>query len=322
MIQRLALTGATGFLGREVLKLCVESGVPIRCLTHASGGTDGSLAQFMSGDLLDSESLARFVSGCSHLIHLAGIAHTDLRTKADCERVNAINVEGTRRIVGLAKQAGVTRMIFASSAQVYGDTGSVLTEDNSLSPKGFYAQSKVEAERICLDAQESGFDVVIARPCLIYGPCARFNLSYLMRAIDRGYYFHLSGKDPCRSFVANENAARAIVHLLKFGEPGGIYNIADRAPVSLRTFVNNIAELMGRRRPATMPYKLVNAAATACTPLGFVGLKLPITRASVRKLTEEFTLSTQRLSDSGFQWAGTESEVLKRMIQQYLASRG
>lgn len=320
MIQRLALTGATGFLGKEVLKVCLEKGVPIRCLTHASACVAESPVQFVSGDLMDSESIRKFLSDCSHLIHLAGIAHTDLKTSADVDRVKSINVEGTRTIVRLAREVGVKKMVFASSAHVYGDSGSRLTEDCPENPQGFYAQSKLQAERICLQSQGDGLDVVIARPCLVYGPGARFNLSYMMRSIDAGYYFHLRGKDPQRSFVAKENAARAIIHLLQSGKPGSCYNIADRCPVSLRAFANDLADLMGRRRPRTMPCRLVRVAAMAFSPLHSMGLKIPITPASLRKLTEEFTLSTQRLAQSGFQWADTQAKTLENMVKQYLVS--
>jgi UDP-glucose 4-epimerase len=187
-----------------------------------------------------------------------------------------------------------------------------------VAPSSYYSFTKIEAEGLVREATERGMEVVIARPCLIYGPGARFNLDRMMRGIDRGYYFHISGRNPMRSFLSVENAARAIAHLAGRGVPAGTYNLADASPYSLVNFGNELADRMKRRRPRTVPSVVLCTAGAAGSVIQKLGVHLPISREAISKLTSDFTLSTGRLAKTRFEWDGNVGAVLQQMVDHYL----
>ena len=171
------------------------------------------------------------------------------------------------------------------------------------------------------EAAEQGMEVVIARPCLIYGPGARFNLERMMRGIDHGYYFHISGKNPMRSFLSVENAARALAHLTRGDVAPGTYNLADLSPYSLVDFSNELADRMKRHRPRTIPSAALCAAGAIGSAFQRLGVRLPISTEAVAKLTSDFTLNTHRLAQTRFKWESNVGALRQQMVDLYLRSK-
>lgn len=311
----IGITGGSGFIGRHVVSTLLGLGTPARVLTRRK--PESTRCEVFIGDVLDRQCLSGFVQGCDSIIHLAGIAHTQARDEADALRTGAINVQGTTNVLEAAKSSAVRRVIVASSSQVYaGQSGLAIKEDAPLDRANPYSQSKIEAEKVCSRFTE-GMEVVIVRPCLTYGPGARHNLLKLMTAVDKGYYFHLSGKTPLRSFLSVKNAASAILHLLENGEAGGIYSVADEQPRELADFVNLIASYLDRRPPKTINHSLVKAASALLAPFQMIGIRTPLNREALAKLTTPLTLDVSRLARSGFQWSGNENEVVREMVEDY-----
>jgi nucleoside-diphosphate-sugar epimerase len=142
----------------------------------------------------------------------------------------------------------------------------------------------------------------------------------MMRGIDRGYYFHISGRDPIRSFLSVENAARALAHLAGRDVAAGTYNLADASSYSLVVFANELADRMKRRRPRTVPSAVLCTAGAAGSMIQKLGVHLSISRETIAKLTSDFTLSTSRLAQTRFEWDGNVGAVLQQMVDYYLRS--
>lgn len=317
----IGVTGGTGFVGRRlVARLATSSRV--RVLAHKSEQAAVPNVKYILGDLTNQEAVTEFVNGCSSLIHLAGVAHTSLRTDGEKERSYAVNVNGTESLLNAALRTGVKRLLFVSTAHVYADHKGVgLDEDSPVGPSSYYAGTKIKAEQLVRQAGDRGLQIVIVRPCLIYGPGARFNLYTLMRGIDTRYYFHLSGESPLRSFLSVENASRAISFLVRSETASGVYNLADETPYSLVDFANELADRMKRPRPVTMPSSLIHALGCAGAGVQKFGVNVPLTRETLDKLTSNFTLSTRRLADVGFEWDDDCGIVRQEMVNHYLASK-
>jgi nucleoside-diphosphate-sugar epimerase len=278
-------------------------------------------AEYIVGEVTSPEVSDRFVQGCTTIIHLAGIAHSSLRTEAEKQRSYKVNVEGTRTVLNAAVRRGVQRFVFVSTAHVYAaHSGLDINESAPVAASSYYSFTKIEAEGLVREASGRGMEVVIARPCLIYGSGAHFNLDRMMRGIDRGYYFHISGRDPMRSFLSVENAARALAHLAGRGVPVGTYNLADAIPYSLVGFANELADRMKRRRPRTIPSAVLRAAGAAGSVIQKLGVPLPVSREAVAKLTSDFTLSTSRMAQTSFEWDENVGAVLQQMVDYYLRS--
>jgi nucleoside-diphosphate-sugar epimerase len=316
----IGVTGGTGFVGqRLVARLAQDS--PVRVLAMEIGTAPVNDAQYIVGEVTSLEVTDKFVQGCTSIIHLAGIAHSSLRTETEKQRSYTVNVDGTRTVLDAALRHGVQRFVFVSTAHVYAEhSGLDIDESAPVAASSYYSFTKIEAEGLVREAAERGMEVVIARPCLIYGPGARFNLNRMMRGIDYGYYFHISGRNPMRSFLSVENAARALAHLAGRGVPAGTYNLADASPYSLVDFVNELADRMKRRRPRTVPSAVIRTACAAGSAIQRLGVHLPVLREAVEKLTLDFTLSTSRLAQTRFEWDENVGAVLQQMVDHYRRS--
>ena len=317
----IGVTGGTGFVGqRLVARLAQDS--QVRVLATDVGSAPVPAAEYRIGQVTSSEVTSRFVQGCTSIIHLAGIAHTSLRTQAERERSYDVNVEGTRNIANAALRHGVRRLVFVSTAHVYAEhKGLDIDETAPIAAGSFYAGTKIKAEELVREAADSGLEVVIVRPCLIYGPGARFNLERMMRGIDRGYYFHISGKNPMRSFLSVENAARALCHLVRGGIAAGAYNLTDECAYSLVDFADELADRMQRPRPRTVPFVAVRAAGAMGSAVRTFGVNLPVSSEAIAKLTSGFTLCTRKLAQTGFEWDSNCGALRQDMVDHYLHAK-
>lgn len=316
----IGVTGGTGFVGQRLVARLVQNH-PVRVLAVDRGSTPLNEVEYVVGQVTSPEVADRFVQGCTSIIHLAGIAHSSLRSEAEKQQSYKVNVEGTRTILNSSLRRGVQRLVFVSTTHVYAaHSGLDIGESAPVAESSFYSFTKIEAERLVREAAERGMEVAIARPCLIYGPGARFNLERMMRGIDRGYYFHISGGNPLRSFLSVENAARALAHLAGRNVPAGTYNLADARPYSLVDLGNELADRMKRHRPRTVPSAVLCAAGAAGSVMQKLGVRLPVSREAVSKLTSDLTFSTCRLEQTGFQWDLNVGAVFQQMVDHYLHS--
>jgi nucleoside-diphosphate-sugar epimerase len=320
--KTIAVTGASGLIGSHLLPVLLEEGYQLRVLSRRLQEYSPGIIQ-IQGDIRSADAVCHLMRGCNAAIHLAGVAHTSLRSQTEMDEAGHINVGGTRNVLAAAQNAGVERVLLASSAHVYaGQEGTDLEENSPTVGDSYYARTKLMVERAGLEAVSANrLAVVIVRPCLTYGPGVHFNLESLMRATQGHYYFHVRGRNPMRSFLSVGNAAAAISHLLRSGENGRIYNLADRSPQSLVEFVDSLADLMQVSRPRKLPLFAIRAAVTATVPLQWIGLSSPINHESLRKLTVSFTLDVTALASSGFRWSDDGLVTRKRMVEAYIASR-
>lgn len=316
--QLIGVTGGTGFVGKRVVALLASEG-RVRVLARRNIVELDANVEHVTGDVTSDESASRFASGCTTVLHMAGIAHSELKTTEAKQHAYRVNVEGTRIVLNAALRHGVRRFVFVSSAHVYrGQAGLNLDESAPTDASTFYAETKLRAEELVQQAGRNGLQVVVARPCLIYGPHARFNLERIMRGIDRGYYFHISGINPIRSFLSVEDAALSLQHLLADCVYPGTYNLADENPWSLADFANELADRMGRPRPRTLPSGVVRVAGTIASLMKKYGIAVPALGQSIAKLTSNFSLSTQRLAGTGYRWKGDSGACLQGMVNDYL----
>ena len=321
-IKSIAVTGASGLIGSHLIPLLFEEGYQLRVLSRRLQKYSNSITQ-LQGDIRSADAVCNLVRGCNTVIHLAGVAHTSLRSQLEMDEAFQINVGGTRNVLDAAQKAGVERVLLVSSAHVYADQeGTDLDEQSPTAGNSFYARTKLMVEQAGLEAANSNrLAVVIVRPCLTYGPGVRFNLESLMRAIQGHYYFHVRGRNPMRSFLSVGNAAEAIMYLSQVGVNGRIYNLADNSPIPLVEFIDSLADLMNVHRPRYVPMLVIRAAIAGAEPLRWMGLRSPINRESLRKLTVSFSLDVKALAASGFRWLDDGLVTRKRMVEAYLASR-
>ncbi len=159
------VTGASGFLGWHVARQLTARGIAVRALVRPASQLRELEVERVTGDLRDADSLARAISGCGVVFHVAA----DYRLWAkDPSELYQSNVEGTRNLLTAARAAGVERVVYTSTVGCIGmppdGSGNEDTPIGLDEMKGAYKRSKFQAEQVALEFAESGFPVVIVNP--------------------------------------------------------------------------------------------------------------------------------------------------------------
>lgn len=210
---KILITGAGGFVGSAVLsRLLSEKVDAVGAVRHAIQSP--SCVQVGA---LEEHEWTGLLANCRVVIHAAARVHlpADL-THSAIASYRATNVDGTLRLARQAVVAGVSRFVFLSSIKVNGEEtepGMAFSDDGAISPEGPYAVSKAEAEDGLYEiAAETGLEVVIIRPPLVYGPGVKANFLSMMRWLSSGVPLPLGAiKHNRRSLVALDNLVDLIV---------------------------------------------------------------------------------------------------------------
>lgn len=174
--MKVAVTGATGFVGSHLVRRLVSAGHEVRILRRQTSDTrliaDLPMTHII-GDVRDLQSVERLVEGCEVVFHTAALISF---SKKDREQIFAINVGGTQHVLEACWKSGVRRLVFTSSIAAIGrptHAGEVLDEATPYNWKPHqvsYSESKHQAERLILHAVTQGLDAVIVNPATIAGP--------------------------------------------------------------------------------------------------------------------------------------------------------
>lgn len=253
-----AVTGASGFVGRALVPSLVAAGYRVRALVReAPGASDTGVAHVAIGDLVQADAgrLRAALEGADALVHLAAQAHVPHVASAQADAaLRALNAALPPRLARAASEAGVGHVVFASSVKVHGDmspVGRPLREDDALAPADAYGASKVAAEAgLAQVARETGLRVTALRLPLVYGPGAKANFAALIGAVRAGRVLPVGAIDNRRSLLATGNLASALSLLLARADlaPSGEltpYLLADARPVSTPELVRGIGAALG-----------------------------------------------------------------------------
>jgi dihydroflavonol-4-reductase len=265
------VTGATGLVGSHVTRLLVERGDDVRVLVRERSPLDeldGLDVELAHGDVLDRASVRRAMRGVQRVFHVAGV--TSLRASAD--HVFAVNVSGTRIVLGEALRAGAARVVHTSSVAAVGPAprGSTADEDQVFRAGRYglpYVNAKHEAELEAMRLAAHGLPVVVVNPAHVFGAGDRHRSSTeLVRRFLRGQI--PAYVDGALNVVDAEDVARG--HLLadERGEVGERYILGNRNFTLDRLFAD-LARLSGVEPPALklpLPAALALARAAELAP--------------------------------------------------------
>lgn len=176
--ERILVTGGAGFIGSHLVDALLAKGYGVRVLDDLSTGkvsnlpVDNPQLQLVVGDVADAAALAQAMHGCGAVVHLAAVASVQASVE-DPVRTHQSNFIGTLRVCEAMVAAGIRRVVFASSAAVYGNNGegTPINEDTPKSPLTPYAADKLASEYY-LDfyRRQHGLEPVILRFFNIFGP--------------------------------------------------------------------------------------------------------------------------------------------------------
>ena len=259
--MRAFISGATGVLGRRVVKLLMANGHEVVGLSRSRANTDWLNqhgAQARQGDLFNREEICDFASGCNAVLHLATSIPTKSRTTlADWATNDRIRRQGTRIMVQAALQNNCDLFLTQSVSLIYGDHGDGWIDENTSIPaqQPGVLQSAVDLERIVQEAvSEQGLPAIVLR----FGRFYCYDSAQtqgMFEMIRQGRFPVIENGAAYWSLIHVDDAANAVLKTLENFKNGlgHIFNVSDDEPVSLRDQINYIAEILGVRKPSHVP---------------------------------------------------------------------
>lgn len=305
MKQTALVTGAGGAIGPTLVRRLLAQGYAVRALVRESASAAGlpGGVEIVCCDIADGRLVRQAVAGADVVFHLAAKLHVNNPSPDLKDEYFRVNVEGTRCIAEAARAAGVRRLVFFSTINVYGNSqpGQLFDEETPLSPDSMYAETKIEGETIALAETPA----IVLRMAAVYGPGMKGNYTRLVQAIRRRRLPLIGDGRNRRTLVHVEDACDAAVAAAeKDAALGQVYNVTDGRVHSLREITSAIAVALKQSPPRLhLPARPVRMAAGLLEDgLRVVGKKSPITRATIDKLTEDIAVSGEKIQrELGFQ---------------------
>lgn len=255
------VTGGAGFIGSHIVKELVRQGQKVTVLDDLSGGKLENLVSvqnkitFMKGDICDFSTVLKACQGTHFVLHLAALISV-AESMAKPQETARINVQGTVNVLEAARQCGVKRVVFSSSAAVYGTRPELpYKETTPIDCQSPYAWSKQVGAELCqLYTKAYGLEAVALRYFNVFGPGQNPNSAYaavIAKFMQLAVENQPLGIDwdglQSRDFVSVKDVVQANLLAAMQGVPGEIYNVASGRPYTLLELADTIEKVSGRK---------------------------------------------------------------------------
>ena len=240
--MKIVVTGASGFIGRALCRYLLAQGhAVVPAVRQASGLSD----EVVVGDIDGVTDWRLALSGCNAVVHLAGRVHVMNDVAQNTSKlIRVANIEATLNLARQAAKSGVKRFIFMSTIKVNGEgRDAPYRETDAVAPEDLYAISKWEAEQgLQRIAQETGMEIVILRPPLVYGPGVKANFLGMMRWLQKGIPLPFGAIHNLRSLVGLDNLVHFILTcLLHPAAANQTFLISDGEDISITDLLRRVA---------------------------------------------------------------------------------
>jgi UDP-glucose 4-epimerase len=287
--NKFLVTGGTGFIGKNLVKQLIQEGNYCKCLVRKNSAVNEirSLgADLAYGDILKPDTLNAIVQDVKVVFHLAaqvgkwGISEDEFYT---------INVQGTRNLLEASLRAGVKQFIFCSTPGVQGKGYPQAQEKLPYNPPYVYERTKSKAEELVLEFfQKKFFPVTIVRPDFVYGPGDLRRLPLYRSIRDKKFYLVGNGKSVLHPTYIDD-VIQGFKLLIDNPEAvGEIFNVAGPCPISVKEYVNTIAQVLNvKSSRLKIPKSFAMTAACFCEAVSSFSGKEPfISRSKIEFLTK------------------------------------
>ena len=251
--MRALVSGATGMLGRSLVRRLRTAGVAVRAMarpTSDAAGLEAPGVELVRVDVCERSALQHAVEGCELVFHALGhVKVSSVFTRGDdMDELNRTNVDLTERVLDASLKAGVARLVYVSSTGVYSlDARVPISEDALVDPPSDYGHSKWLAEAKVREYQARGLPTTIIRPCVIYGPGDRHFIPTILPLANLPVLPLAGGGRFLHDFVYVDDVAELMWQASRSDATvGRVYNSASGAPRPLREYIECMVREIGR----------------------------------------------------------------------------
>ncbi|MFJ1430444.1 NAD-dependent epimerase/dehydratase family protein [Capnocytophaga canimorsus] len=271
-------------------------------ITGASGFVGINLSMYLESKGIEVDRLSlrnenwQLNSSADAVIHLAGKAH-DTENTSEEKAYFQVNTDLTIQVFDEFLKSDIRDFFYFSSVKAVADTiDVVLMEEISASPQTPYGRSKHQAEEYLLSQiLPAGKRLFIIRPCMIHGEGNKGNLNLLYKIVEKGIPWFLASYENKRSFLSIDNLNYLIFEILNNEHIlSGIYNFADDEALSTNDLIRIISETANRK---TRLWNIPQSFISGIAKLGDL-LKLPLNSERLKKLTESYVVSNQKIKSA------------------------
>jgi nucleoside-diphosphate-sugar epimerase len=269
--MRAFVTGSTGFIGSHVARKLLERGDQVVALVRSpdkASDLRGQGADLIEGDLSDVDAIKRGVEGADAVFHVGAIYKLGI-PKKDREGMVDTNVHGTERVLDAAHDAGVARMVYVSTVNVFGNTGGRVVDETYRrdTSEGFlscYDETKYRSHEVAEDRIGRGYPIVMVQPGGVYGPKDHSEVGNMIEQASTGKLMAKAFPDMGIMLVYVEDVADGVLLAYDKGEVGESYVLSGEK-TTMGEIIDRSAKLAGRKPPRmTMPTLMIKAS----VPLG------------------------------------------------------
>lgn len=322
------VTGATGFIGRHLVKELQRRDVQGTVLTRNPGWATSiwpsSTVTVLQGDLGTADFTSNPCVGCDAVFHLAGYAHAEDADSVAAEAVHrTVTVKGTRAVIHAASEARVRCFVFASSVKAMGEETSGCSDETTPEvPTSSYGCAKREAEKLVLAAgYGTSIRTTVIRLPLVYGRGNSGNIPRMISAIARGHFPPIQKTRNRRSMVHVEDVVQALLLAAEKPEASGqIYIVTDGGAYSTGEMYRAICQALDRKVPGwSVPSWILGVGGKVGDMLWRVaGVRMPLNSATLGKLLGSAWYSSEKIRrELGFRPCHSFFETLPEMIAEY-----
>jgi nucleoside-diphosphate-sugar epimerase len=318
--MKILVTGANGFTGSHLVKALEQRGDTVVALVRKTSDRSRlahTSAQLAYGDITDRPSLDAAMQGVDRVFHTAAYVELGI---VDADRMERINVQGTRNVLAAAQAAGVQKMVYCSTIGIYGDTqGQVIDETFKRQQQGFssaYDSTKYEAQRLVDQAAAAGFPVVSVMPSGIFGADDP-HFGPVMDTFLKGKLKVWAGGDRITGIVHVDDLVSAMLLAADQAPPGAHY-IISTGDLSTRDMFQFISQETGVPAPTEIPEPIVRIVGTLLDPIGrLLSWQPPISRERVHYIYDRCVRVSgdKAKRELGWQPRSVE-ETLRQSIQR------
>jgi nucleoside-diphosphate-sugar epimerase len=260
------VTGATGFIGGNLAKRLRARGDSVAALVRSpekAGDLRDAGCELVEGDLADEGAIRAGLDGCDAVFHVGAVYKVGIRTAEQPAMYDA-NVEGTKRVLDAAIDAGIARIVYVSTNGVFGNTrGKVVDESYERQPLDFlsyYEETKVLAHREANSRIEAGAPILIAQPGGVYGPGDTSQLGNFIDQVRKGRMPLKVFPESGFNFVHVDDVIEGILLVHDQGRLGETYILGGEI-ATVDRLIELVARLSGRRPPRfTLPPMMAKLA--------------------------------------------------------------